>query len=80
MQKGLFCSEYPVAGVAESGADIGVLVEAAVELADVYLDVGMSLVQALDPFGRGDYADEFYLLAAVLLDKVNGSHGASAGG
>ena len=43
----LFCAEDAVAGIAQTGADVSVLVQAAVQMADVNLHVRMSLVEPL---------------------------------
>lgn len=66
----LLRAEDSVARVAETGADIGVLVELSVEVADVELDVGMRLHQRADALGSGDDGHELDLSAAVLLDEV----------
>ena len=78
MRIDLFRAENPVAGVAEAGADVGILIELPVEMADVDLDVGMGLVQLLQALGGGDNAHELDLLPAVLLDHLDGVAGRSA--
>ena len=76
----LLRSEYPVAGVAQTGADIGVLVELSVQMADVDLNVGVRLGQHLEALGSGDDAHEFYALSALLLNKGDSVDGGAAGG
>ena len=50
----LFRSENAVVGIAEAGANVSGLVQAAVQMPDINLDVRMSLVQFFQAFGSGD--------------------------
>jgi hypothetical protein len=50
----LFRSENAVAGIAEAGANVGSLVQAAVQMPDVNLDIGVCVVQFFQAFGSGD--------------------------
>ena len=50
----LFCSENAVAGIAEAGADVGGIVQAAVQMPDVNLDIGVCVVQFFQALGSGD--------------------------
>src|SRR5690242_6156604 len=54
----LFGAEQPVAGVAEAGKDIAVIVEAAVDRGSDDRDLGKDPVEFLDALGRGDEADK----------------------
>src|SRR5699024_9868003 len=57
--RGLLCTIDTVAGVAQAGDDVALLVQALVQGAQVDLDVGVGGAQGLDAFGRADQADEF---------------------
>ena len=71
-------AEDTVAGDAETGDDVAVLVELLIEAAAVELNVGMRVHQALDADGGGDDGHELDVLAAALLDEVDRGAGASA--
>ena len=70
----LFCSEDSVAGIAKSWADISVLVQLAVNMTNVELDVRMSLEKSLNSLRCSDDRHELDVLATVLLDEINGSN------
>ncbi len=63
----LFGSENPVAGIAEAGHDISMVIEMLVQRRTVYLHVGMGCLQCLQPFRRGNDAHELDVLRAPLL-------------
>ena len=65
----LFGSEDPVSRVSKTRADIRVLVETAVQVAYIDLDIRMSLMKTLQAFGSSYNAHEFDGLSAVLLMK-----------
>ena len=75
MMNGLLRTEDPVARIPEARADVSVLVQLTVDVADVDLNVRMGFMQPLDAFRRGDDAEEFDVHAAVLLDEINGGNG-----
>ncbi len=74
----LLCSEDPVSGISETGKDISIVVEFAVNTADIYLDIGMSLGELLNALRCSDNAHELDVLTAVTLDGINGINSASA--
>ena len=69
----LFCAEDPVACVAETGDDIGVVIEALVKSCTVYGNIGMLFVNALDRFGScyHAYHAEIGAAAAYVEDKLD---------
>lgn len=71
----LFCSEDSVAGIAKTWADVGVLVELSVNMSNVELDVWMSPQKSLNSFWSCDDRHELDVLAAMLLDEINGCNG-----
>ncbi len=64
-----------VAGVAQTGDDVAVLVQAGVLCADVDIHIRVCIVQSLDAFRCSDQADELDALCAVLLDLSDGVNG-----
>lgn len=48
------CSKDPVSGITQSRADVGVLIQAAIQMPDINLDVWMILVQSLQTFRCSD--------------------------
>lgn len=68
----LFRTENPVARIAESGADVSVFIEAAVQMSYIDLDVGVIPVQPVQTFRCGDDGHKFDVFAAVLLDHGDG--------
>ena len=75
----LFCSEYSVAGVAETGNDVRVLVEPFIAGGDIDIDVGMILLDTCDAFGTADDAHELDMLHAVFLEEGDRRRGGAAG-
>ena len=69
---GLFCAEDAVAGVAEAGNDVAVIVEFFVQGGTVQRDVRMVTVQALDAFRSGNQVHAADFLCAVLLEEGDG--------
>src|SRR5688572_393908 len=72
--------ENPVAGVAEAGQDVALLVQLAVDSGRVDRDVGVGLVQRVNPLRRRDEADEFHAGHPRLLQHRNGRTTAATGG
>ena len=68
-----------VAGIAQAGNDVAVLVQVVVLSAQIDVNIGVSLVQGLNAFRSSDQTDELDALCAVLLDLGNGINGAAAG-
>ena len=64
----LFRAEDPVAGIAQTGNDIGVLVEALIKSGAVYGNVRMFLGDALDSRRSGDHA---YHAEILIENAVN---------
>ena len=77
---GLLCSENPVAGIAEAGKDIRIVVELTVNTAYIDLDIGMSLRELVDALGCCDDAHELDMGSAVILDGIDRINGAAACG
>ena len=73
-------AEDAVAGISKTGADVGVFVETAVQVADIKLNVRVSLLQPFYPFGSSDDGHKFNVASAVLLDKIHGSYGRASSG
>ena len=69
-----------VAGVAEAGDEVGVVVEGWVTLGGVDGDVGVLGVEAADAFFGCDEADELEAADAVAFQCGDGVAGAAAGG
>ena len=78
--RGLLGAENAVAGVAQAGDDVAVLVEVIVERASVDVDVGELLLNGLDALGSGDEHHERDVLAAALLHFADGLARRAAGG
>src|SRR5688572_704596 len=75
--------ELAIAGVAEPGHDVALLVEPAIERRAVDLDIRMRGLDRCDPFGRGDQVDELdadRLDGAPALQNVDRRGGRAAGG
>ena len=67
----LFGAENTVACIAQSGAYIGIIIEAAIQMSNINLDIRMSLSQTLQSFRSSNDSHKLDMLAAVLLDKIN---------
>ena len=63
-------AEQAVAGVAEAGHDVALLVEALVDRGGEDRHVRVDAVQLRDALGRGEQADELDLLGAALLEPL----------
>ena len=72
-------AEQSIAGVAESGEDVAVLVELAVECGSKDRHVGVSFAKARDAFRRGDKTEELDPLCTGALERRDRARGASAG-
>ena len=68
-----------VAGIAQTGNDVAVLVQVVVLCTEVDVHIGVCLVQGLDAFRSSDQTDELDALCTVLLDLGDGVNGAAAG-
>ena len=63
----LFGSVEAVAGIAEAGNDVAVVVQIVVDGGGVDRDAGLGSLQPLDAFRRGQQADEADVPGAALL-------------
>src|SRR2546425_5869138 len=70
-REGLARTELPVAGVAEAGHDIALVVEALVERGDMDRNIGVRARKGAHSFGCGDDADVLDPLRAPLLQDVD---------
>jgi len=80
---GEFITVAEVAGVAETGHDVGVLVEALVDPGGHHRDVRAladRILQRLDPLGRGDEAQRGDVARPALQQVVDGGHEGVTGG
>ena len=75
----LFGSEKSVAGVAETGENVAVFVEATVEGRDVDIYVGMSLGNTGNSFGSADDRHKLNMLTASVLEELDSIASTSAG-
>src|SRR6185312_7143066 len=71
-------AEETVAGVAEAGEDISLVVELAIERGTEDRDIRVRAVHSLHTGGRGDETEEANPRCAGALERVDGSNGASA--
>src|SRR5688572_440551 len=72
--------ELAVAGVAQAGHDVALLVELPVERGAVDVDVGMRVGDGLDALRRGDEVDEADPLRAPALEHLDrGRRGTARG-
>ena len=69
---GLFCAKQPVARIAQSGNDVAVVVEVAVDACDVDVDVGVFLVEFGDAFRRRYQGDQRNALSALFFYVAHG--------
>src|SRR6185437_9927706 len=76
----LFGAEDLVAGVAEAGQDVAVLVETLVDRGGVDLDVGVSCRDAFEAFRCGNQEQALDALAARRLEHVDGGDQGAGGG
>ena len=67
----LFRPENPVAGVAEAGDDVAVVVELLIDGSDKDINVRMVCLNAVDTLGGGDDAHELDVLAAVAMTGIS---------
>ena len=75
----LLGAEDPVAGIAQAGNDVGMVIELFVAGSQVHLHVGMGSLDSPDALGAADDVHHDDVLAAVLLQEVDGSHSGAAG-
>ena len=68
----LFCPEKSVAGVTETGNDIGVLIEVIVDRREIDIDVGMALLHLGDAFRRADEAHQPDVVYVFRLEHIDG--------
>ncbi len=64
----LFRAENPVAGIAQTRADIGVFIKAAVEMTNINMDIRVRFMQALSTLRSRDDTHKFDFDTAVLFD------------
>ena len=76
----LLGAENPVAGVAQAGDDVGVLVQPLIQGSQVDFHIRVGLLHCLHALGAADDVHHHNVPAAVALQEVNGRHGAAAGG
>ena len=74
----LFRTKNSIACIAKSRADIGMFVQAAIQMADVDLNVRMCLVKSFDTFRSSDNTHEFDVSAAMFLDHGDGINSRTA--
>ena len=79
IERPLFRSEQSVAGVAQTGDDVAVLVQSFVQRGGVDGHVGVRFVEGGYAFGRGDQAHKLNVFDPSLFDEVDRHSGASAG-
>src|SRR5262245_17007008 len=72
--------ELPVAGVAEAGDDVGLVVQVRVEGGEVDGYIGVGGLQAFDAFRGGDEADEPEVIDSPAFEDVDAGDGRAAGG
>ena len=75
----LFSTKDSVAAVAETGADITLVIELAIQVANKNLDIGMDSMELFQTFRCCNNAQEVNVLATVLLDEIDGFHSGTAG-
>ena len=76
----LLGAEDPVAGVTQARDDVGMVVQLLVAGSDVDIHVGMGLLDSGDALRTADDIHHDDVSAAMLLQEINGCHGAAAGG
>lgn len=76
----LFCAEDSVAGVAETGNDIAVIVELLVLCSGEDINIGMSLAESFKSLGSCNDAHKLYRLGISLLDLGYSIDSRAAGG
>ena len=76
----LLCAEDTVAGIAQTGYDVSVVVQLLVQSGHVNVHIGVRLLHRSHTLGCADDVHHHDALAAVLLQKINGCHSAAAGG
>ena len=64
----LFGSEDTVACIAKTRADVSIVVQLAIQMTYVDMNVGMCIVELLQAFRSSDDAHKFDVDAAVLFD------------
>ena len=74
-----FVAEGEVAGVTETGDDVGILIEMIIDRGEVDIHVGMGHPDSLDALGGADQAHQTDVGAAALLEHAQGVAGAAAG-
>ena len=72
VQSNLLGAVDTVAGIAQTGNDVAVLVQVVVLCTEVDVHIGVCLVQGLDAFRSSDQTDELDALCTVLLDLGDG--------
>ena len=67
----LLCSKDAGPCITQTWTDIGILIQAAVQMAHIDLNIGMGLSETLQTFRSRNDAHEFNMLSAMLLDEIN---------
>ena len=75
----LFCAEYTVAGIAETGNNVRMIVEVFVKSGNEDVNIGMLLLHSLNALGRTDERHKADVAAAVLLEQGQRVAGGTAG-
>ena len=75
----LLRSEDTVAGITKTGTDVSMVVETAVKMSNVDLDIRMILAKSLKAFRSSNDTHELNVLTAMLLDEVNCFRAGTAG-
>ena len=76
----LFRTENPVAGVAQAGNDVLMLIELFVHRADINLYVRMSFLQSGKTFRRCNNAHKAHAFGAFVFDLRDSVDGGTSGG
>ncbi len=67
----LLCSKDAVPCITQTWTDIGILIQAAVQMAHIDLDIRMGCTETLQAFRRSNDGHKLDLFPAVLLDEIN---------
>ena len=76
----LLGAEDAVAGVAQAGDDVAVVVQLFVQSGHIDVHIGVILLHPLHALGSADDAHELDMLGAGLLQEGDGGRGGAAGG
>lgn len=74
----LLGAEDPIAGVAQTGDDIAVVVELLIQSGAVDIHVGVIMMHPLNALGSGDNVHQLDVLDLIVLDELDGGRGGAA--